>query len=120
MAKAITIILLVSMPMSWAVSGSSAVACMARPVRDMLTKRARAAMQSGAATMTKSEPLLTLMDPMCQGPAWIWESAVSLAFGYQLKTACWSARERPMAVMRGPGVARRAVVGRRTVPPRRR
>lgn len=93
---------LVSMPMSWAVSGSCAVACMARPVREVRMKKARAAMHSGAAMIRKTSPLWMLMEPRWYGPKpSCGKTRALLASGYQLKTACWRARDRPMAVMRG-------------------
>ncbi len=59
-----TMMRLVSMPMSCAVSGSWAVACMARPVRLLRTKKARADMHTMAATTRKMSASLMVTEPM--------------------------------------------------------
>lgn len=52
--------------------------------------------------MTKTLPLWMLTEPMWTGPKGSWGNLRSfLAFGYQLKTTCWRASDRPMAVMSG-------------------
>lgn len=52
--------------------------------------------------MTKTLPLWMLTEPMCTGPKGSCGNLMSFfASGYQLKTSCWSASERPMAVMSG-------------------
>lgn len=70
----------------------------------------------GATMMRKKSPLWMRMSPRWKGPNGSWgKTRADLALGNQLKTACCRASESPMAVMRGPGWVRRAVVDRRTV-----
>ena len=67
-------------------------------------------MQIGAATRRKMSPVWMVTLPISKGPPVISGKLTDfLASGYQAQTACWSAMERPMAVMRG---ARRGALRR--------
>ena len=86
MAKAMTMMRSVLMPMSLAVSGSCAVACMARPVRVLATKKPRAIMQTGAAMRRKRSPRWTVAPRMSKASPLNWGKARAfLASGYQLQ-----------------------------------
>lgn len=64
----------------------------------------------GAATSRKMSPVWMVTLPISKGPPSMCGKLMdSLASGYHAHTACWRARERPMAVMRG---ARRGAVRR--------
>lgn len=67
-------------------------------------------MLTGAAMNRKMSPVWMVTLPISKGPPGISGKLMdSLAPGYQAQTACWRARERPMAVMSG---ARRGAVRR--------
>ena len=121
MAKAMTMMRSVLMPISFAVSGSCAVACMARPVRVLATKKPRTIMQIGAAMSRKTSPRWMVAPRMSKAvAAELREGAGLLGVGV----------EAPDGLLEGEGEAdggderrepwvRRAVAGRRTVPLRR-
>ena len=59
-------------------------------------------MQTGAAMRTKRSPRWMLAPKMSKASPLNWGKGRSfVASGYHFQTACWSARERPIAVISG-------------------